>query len=177
MKNPKTKRIVITAIIVIVCYLLQCTLFPYLALAAIKPNLMLIVTASFGFMRGPKEGILVGFFSGLMIDIQFGNILGFYALLYLLIGFFNGLFQQVYYDEDVKLPILLISASEFLYGLVVYLLMFMLRSEFDFVYYFSHNIIPELIYTVVIALGVYPLLLLINRKLEAEEKRSASKFV
>lgn len=177
MKNPKTKRIVITAIIVIVCYLLQCTLFPYLSLAAIKPNLMLIVTASFGFMRGTKEGILVGFFSGLMIDIQFGNILGFYALLYLLIGFFNGLFQQVYYDEDVKLPILLISGSEFLYGLVVYLLMFMLRSEFDFVYYFIHNIIPELIYTVVIALGVYPLMLFINRKLEAEEKRSASKFV
>ena len=31
--------------------------------------------------------------------------------------------------------------------------------------------------TIVITLGVYPLLLFINHKLEAVEKRSASKFV
>ena len=102
---------------------------------------------------------------------------GYYAMIYLLLGFVNGLFQQVYYDEDVKLPLVLIAASEFLYGLAIYLLMFMLRSEFNFIYYFSHNIIPELIYTIVIALGLYPLILYFNHKLEADEKRSASKFV
>lgn len=177
MKMMKAKRIAVTAVILIVCYLLQCTLFPHLALASIKPNLMLIITAAFGFMRSSKEGMFVGFFSGLLMDIQFGNILGFYALIYLLIGFINGLFQQVYYDEDIKLPLALIAASEFLYGMVIYLLMFMLRSEFHFIYYLSHNIIPELIYTIVVALGIYPLILYFNRKLEAEEKRSASKFV
>lgn len=177
MKKMKAKRIGVTAVIVIVCYLLQCTLFPHLTLASIKPNIMIIITAAFGFMRGPKEGMLVGFFSGLMIDIQFGTILGFYALIYLLTGYANSLFQQVYYDEDIKLPLVLIAASDFLYGLVIYLLMFMLRSEFNFIYYLSHNIIPELIYTIVIALGLYPLILFLNHKLEAEEKRSASKFV
>lgn len=177
MKELKARRIAVSAVILIVCYLIQCTLFPHLALASIKPNLMIVVTAAFGFMRGPKDGMLIGFFSGLLMDVQFGNILGFYALIYLLIGFLNGLFHQVYYDEDIKLPLILISASNFLYGLVVYLLMFMLRSEFDFIYYLSHNIIPEVIYTIVVSLGLYPLILFINRKLEAEEKRSASKFV
>lgn len=177
MKKMKAKRIGVTAAIVVICYLLQCTVFPHLELASIKPNLMIVITAAFGFMRGPKEGMLVGFFSGLMTDIQFGNILGFYALIYLLIGFINSLFQQVYYDEDIKLPLVLIAASEFIYGLVIYLLMFMLRSEFNFIYYLNHNIIPELIYTIVIALGLYPLILYLNHKLEAEEKRSASKFV
>lgn len=177
MRKLKAKRIAVTAAIVIIGYLLQCTLFSHLTLASIKPNIMIVLTAAFGFMRGPKEGMLVGFFSGLMIDIQFGNILGFYALIYLLMGFVNSMFQQVYYDEDIKLPLVLIAASEFLYGLVIYLLMFMLRSEFNFIYYLSHNIIPELIYTIVIALGLYPLTLYINHRLEAEEKRSASKFV
>lgn len=177
MKSMKIRRGIITAVILIVCYLLQCTLFPKLALASVKPNLMIIVTAAFGFMRGPKEGILVGFFSGLLIDIQFGDILGFYALIYLIIGYINGLFQQLYFDEDVKFPLLFIAASEFLYGLVIYFLMFFLRSEFDFLHFLSHIIIPELIYTIVVTLGLYPLILFINRKLEAEEKRSASKFV
>lgn len=177
MKMMKAKRAGVTAVILVVCYLLQCTVFPHLALASIKPNLLIVITASFGFMRGSKDGMLVGFFSGLLMDIQFGNILGLYALIYLLLGFANGLFRQAYYDEDIKLPLVLIAASEFLYGLIVYLLMFMLRSEFHFIYYLSHNIIPELIYTIVIALGLYPLILYFNHKLEADEKRSASKFV
>ena len=128
-------------------------------------------------MRGQKEGMLVGFFAGLITDIQFGTILGFYALLYLVIGFVNGLFEQLYFDEDIKLPLFLISVSEFLYGIIIYLLMFMLRSDFNFLYYLNRIIVPELIYTIVITLGLYPLILFINHKLEAEEKRSASKFV
>lgn len=177
MKTKKLKRTIVTALFILICYMLQCTVFPNLALASIKPNLMIVVTAAFGFMRGPKEGVLIGFFSGLLIDIQFGSILGFYALIYLLVGYVNGLFEQLYFDEDIKLPLILIAASEFIYGLVVYVLMFLLRSEFDFLHYLSHIIIPELIYTIVVTLGLYPLILFVNQKLEAEEKRSASKFV
>ena len=177
MKAAKTKRIIITAAILLVCYLLQCTVFPKLALASVKPNLLIIVTAGFGFMRGSKEGMLVGFFSGLLIDIQFGNILGFYALIFMLIGYIDGLFEQLYYDEEMKFPILLIAASEFAYGLIIYFLRFLLRSEFHFLHFLSHIIIPELIYTIVVTLVLYPLILFINRRLEAEEKRSASKFV
>ncbi len=64
MKLMKFKRVAVTVLIVLAAYLLQCTLFNHLELAGIKPNLILIVTASFGFMRGQKEGMLVGFFAG-----------------------------------------------------------------------------------------------------------------
>ena len=173
----KAKRIGITALIVVFSYLLQCTLFHHLTLANIKPNLLIIITASFGFMQGPKTGMLVGFFLGLFMDIQSGGVIGLYALIYLLMGYGNGLFEQLYFDEDLKLPLILISVSEFVYGLVIYLLMFMLRSEFNFIYYLEHNIIPELLYTTAVALVVYPLILFVNQKLKIEEKRSASKFV
>ena len=55
MKLMKFKRAAVTVLIVLAAYLLQCTLFNHLELAGIKPNLILIVTASFGFMRGQKE--------------------------------------------------------------------------------------------------------------------------
>ena len=172
MKRMKVKRIFITALVILVAYVLQCTVFPVLDIAGIKPNLLLIVTASFGFMRGSKSGMLVGFLSGLLIDIQFGKMIGFYALIYLVVGFLNGLFEQMFYDEDIKLPLF-----DFLYGITIYFFTFLLNSDFRFTYYLNRIIVPEMIYTIVITLGVYPLLLFINHKLEAEEKRSASKFV
>ena len=177
MKAMKIKRFLITAVIIIAAYLLQCTVFSSLELAGIKPNLLIIVTASFGFMRGSREGVLVGFVSGLLADIQFGDMIGFYALIYLLVGYINGMFQRLYFDEDIKLPLFLIAISEFLYGIIVYFLTYLLRSDFNFLLYLNKIILPELIYTIVITLGLYPLILFINHKLEAVEKRSASKFV
>ena len=160
MKMLKFKRFITTAVILLAAYLLQSTVFPHLELAGIKPNLLLIVTAAFGFMRGPKEGMWIGLAAGLLLDVQCGDIIGFYGLIFLLVG-----------------SLFLITLSEFLYGLVIYFLMFLLKSDFKFPYYLGRIIVPELIYTIMVTLIVYPLILWVNHKLEAEEKRSASKFV
>ena len=164
------KRKVIEAALVIVFFLLETTIFSYLELASIKPNLLIILTAAFGFMQGKKEGMFVGVLSGFLLDISFGQYIGFYILLYTVIGYANGFFQKLYYDENIKLPLLLIGGSELVYGILVYFFQFMLQSDF-------HVIIPEMLYTVIITLIVYQLILRINRKLVEEEKRSASRFV
>ena len=177
MKAIKIRRIAVTAVIILAAYLLQCSVFPALEIGGIKPNLMLIITASFGFMRGPREGMFVGIASGLLIDIQSGDMIGFYALIYLVAGYLNGLFEQIYFDEDIKLPLFLIAGSDLLYGMTIYFLSFLLRSDFNFLYYMNRIIIPETIYTIVITLIVYPLLLYINQCLEEAEKRSAGRFV
>lgn len=177
MKAIKIRRIVITAVLILAAYLLQCTVFPSIEIAGIKPNLMLIVTASFGFMRGSRDGMFVGLICGLLIDVQYGEMIGFYALIYVLAGYINGLFERIYFDEDIILPLLLIASSDLIYGIVIYFLTFLLRSDFHFLFYLNRIIIPEAIYTIVITLAAYPLLLWINRRLEAEEKRSASRFV
>lgn len=97
--------------------------------------------------------------------------------MYTVIGYANGFFQKLYYDENIKLPLLLIGGSELVYGILVYFFQFMLQSDFHFLYYLGHVIIPEMLYTVIITLIVYQLILRINRKLVEEEKRSASRFV
>ena len=57
----KIKRILICAVLITVCFLLETTVFQKLAFASIIPNLLIIVTSSFGFMRGQKEGMIIGF--------------------------------------------------------------------------------------------------------------------
>ena len=128
-------------------------------------------------MRGRKSGIAVGAISGLLVDIFWGQLLGFHTLLYTVIGYLNGSFERLFYDEDVKLPIILISASEFLYGICIYVFVYMLQGDFAFGTYLFSIIIPELVYTILVTLILYQVILHINRKLESEEQRSASKFV
>ena len=171
------KRKVITFFIILISFLLQSTLFVKLKFGAVSPNLMLVVTSSFGFMRGRKSGIAVGAISGLLVDIFWGQLLGFHTLLYTVIGYLNGSFERLFYDEDVKLPIVLISASEFLYGICIYVFIYMLQGDFAFGTYLFSIIIPELVYTILVTLILYQVILHINRKLESEEQRSASKFV
>lgn len=162
---------------VIACFVLQCSVFSHFSFAGIIPNLMIILTSSFGFMRGENEGLIIGFFCGMLCDIFYGNFLGFYALVLMYIGFLNGKFSRVFYPEDIKLPIALIVTSDLSYGILCYVLLFMLRGRFQFTYYFIHIILPESLYTIVVTMFLYPLLLKVNQKLEEHEKRSAREFV
>lgn len=170
-------RKVIVTIFIIVCFVLQCSVFDSLSFAGIIPNLMIILTASFGFMRGEKEGLIIGFFCGLLSDVFFGSFLGFYALILMYIGYLNGKFSRIFYPEDIKLPMALIVVSDLSYGIVCYVLMFLLRGRFHFGYYFTRVILPEALYTIVVTLFLYPVILKVNEKLEAIERRSAQKFV
>ena len=171
------RRKISVAVIIIVCFLLQSTLFRALAFSDIAPNLLIVVTASFGFMRGKKEGMLIGFSCGMLMDIFFGGILGFYALEYMYIGYFNGFFRKQFFPDDIKLPLMLIGVSDVLYNLGVYVLRFFFRGNFHLGFFMLHIIIPELVYTLLVTLVLYFILLKMNQRLEFSEKRSAKKFV
>lgn len=161
-------------VITFLAFLLQTTLFKTVNFGGISPDLLVITTTSIGFMKGEKSGMLSGFFSGLMVDIFFGNILGFYALIYMLLGYLNGLFCRIYYPEDLKLPLFLITLSDFTYGLVCYFCMFILRGRFDFKWHLTNVILPETIYTLIIGIILYPLLLLLYRKMHMDEDDDVS---
>ncbi len=171
------RRKIIVTLIIIVCYLLQTTLFRTLSFASISPNILIVVVSSFGFMRGRREGMWIGFFCGLLLDIFNGGVLGFYALLYMYVGYANGMFRKLFYPDDIKLPMLLITGSDVAVNLVIYFFMFLFRNRFNLSYYFFKIMLPELVYTMIVTIFLYIVLLKINQKLEAVEKRSASKFV
>lgn len=170
-------RWLVSVLLIIISFVLQTTLFHDISFGGIVPNLMIVLTASYGFMRGKKIGLLTGFFSGLLCDLFFGSLLGLHAVIYMYIGYLNGMFHQVFYPDDIKLPMISILVSDFIYGIVYYLILFMLRGRFQFTYYLIHLIIPETVYTILVTLLFYPLILWINNRLEEAEKRSSRKFV
>ena len=165
------RRFIVSFLLVISCFVLQSTVFKSIAFGGIIPNLMIVLTASFGFMRGEKAGILFGFFCGLLADIFFGSVIGLYAMIYMYIGYANGKFNMIFYPEDIKLPLALIFVSDMAYGLLSYIILFLMRGRFHFTYYLIHIILPEMVYTIVVTLIFYPFLVWINKKLEDREQK------
>lgn len=169
-KGNNMKRCITVGILIVVCFLCQTTVFHFIELANVVPNLMLIITMSFGLMRGRKEGLLVGFFSGLLIDIFFGTVLGPFAFIYMTMGYINGFFHRIYYVEDVLLPMTMITINEIVYNLIVYILYFLLRSKILFGDYLITVILPEMMYTILVTLFFYKVLVRINLYLKKSEE-------
>lgn len=163
------RRKLTLALLILLTFILQSTVFQWLSIASIAPNLLLILTVSFGFMRGKREGLFVGFFCGILIDIFYGNLIGFYALIYMYIGFLNGFLCKIFYDEDVKVPMVLVALSDAAYGLLVYGLQFMMRGRLDILNYVGHIILPEIVYTVLITVVLYRFFYWLNRWLTENE--------
>ena len=56
--NSSFLRKIVVVLLILLFFVLQCSVFNSLAMGGIIPNLMIILTSSFGFMRGEKEGLL-----------------------------------------------------------------------------------------------------------------------
>ena len=160
-------------LLILISYLIQSTMIRILPLGGVAPNFLIILTSSFGFMKGKKEGMYIGFISGLIMDILFGNLIGFYALVYMIIGYLNGFFASIFYPEDVKLPMVLITSSELFYCFIIYIFRFLIQGKLRFGYYFLHIILPEIVYTIFVTIIIYKVILNINEWLEDIERRNA----
>ena len=164
------KRKFIICVLIWLLFILQTSVFRRLDLIAVAPNLLLILTVSIGFMQGRSEGIMTGFAAGLLIDLSYGDLVGFHALLYLWVGFFCGRYRDIFCDEDIKVPLLLVGGCDIAYNTAIYAARFLMRGRLEFGYYARHVILPEAVWTVLIAIVLYRLIYLLNHALVEKEK-------
>ena len=167
------RRLVFYIAMIFIIYFFQTGVFTHLALGGIVPNLFIICTVTIGMIRGKKEGCLIGFFCGILMDALFGVYFGMYALVLSVIGYLAVYVQLIFFEEDMTLPIVIIGIADLLYGIAIYLLCFLTRGRMDFIFYFGRIILPETIYTLILAVFIYSIIGWINKKIETKgsEKR------
>ena len=174
----RIRRKIVLFLLLLVCFIVQGTFLKVIAIGSISPNLILIFVVSFGFMRGKKTGLWIGFFSGILMDIFYGYLLGFYGLIYLCTGYVAGCCCKIFYGEEIRVPLLIVAGGDLLYGVMVYGIQYLMRGRIDFFYYLGRIMIPEMIYTVLVTVVVYKLLFLLNKKLtELEMKERDSTWL
>ena len=164
MKNKdnklRIKRILLTILMVFVCFLLQATLLQNIRVAGVIPNIMLLVVVFVAFLNGLYFGISTGMAVGLLLDFMYGSLIGINMLAFLLIGYLTGLNSRLYRRGNYIIPIILIIISEGIYGGVTYVTDYLLRGKLNIGYYIGKVMLPECVYTIVIGILIYGLVCL-----------------
>ena len=165
------KRTAINLLLIIVAFTIQNCVFPLIPFLSASPNLLLILTFSFGFMKGQRAGMFYGVLAGILLDLFYSGPFGFYTLFYVYVEYVNGICTKYYYEEYITLPLVLSVFNELAYNLYVYVFRFLIRGRLNVLYYLKELVIPETIFTVVTTLLIYRLLLYISRWLTDFENR------
>ncbi len=160
------RRVITLGLLIIINFILQSTIFGFHNISSITPNLMLILTMSFGLMRGRKEGLLVGFFCGFLADCMFSTVLGPYMFVYMIIGYTNGFFHKNYIIEDVLLPLIVIIIDELVFNTTIYFIFFFLSNHLNFGDYLTDIILPETLSTTLLTIIVYKFYVFVNKRLK-----------
>ncbi|MCR5793507.1 MAG: rod shape-determining protein MreD [Lachnospiraceae bacterium] len=163
------KRFIGTALVIYLAFILQTTIFQSLSLADVSPNILLIVTVSFAYIRENRDGIWIGFFSGLLMDAMYGEVLGLYALILMIIGFVISIIPKDYFTDNIFVPMILVGGSDFFYGFSYFVFEFLLRGRTSMIFYFSRIVLPEIVYTVIVSIVLYKLLYILDDRLEGKE--------
>lgn len=171
------KRIILNVLMMLLAFTVQNCIFPLLPFLSASPNLLLILTFSFGFIHGKEAGMYYGLLAGILLDLFYSGPFGFYTLLYIYIGYANGICTKYYYEDYITLPLILSVVNELAYNLYIYIFRFLIRGRLNIGYYFRNIMLPEIIFTVVTTLLIYRLFLLASRRLQDLDKRGDTTIV
>ena len=165
------RRIIVNIAFIIFAFSLQICIFPFIPFLYAAPNLLIILTFTYGFSLGVEEGMLYGVICGILMDLYFSGPFGFFTLLFLWIGFVNGKLTAYFYEEYIFLPFIVCTISEIMYNVFIYIFRFFIREKYDVLYYLKNIVIPEVIITLIFTLLLYRVLLWYNKKLRVLDSR------
>ena len=151
-------------LLLLAAFLLQYSVFIRIPAINCSPHLMLIVTFAFAYMRNKNAGMLVGFFAGLFIDVFYCQVLGYNAIVLLIVGYICGSLKKVYYSDSLLTQMFILCLCDLACSFLYYFVWFVLQSRFAFTHYFVTAILPEFVLTLLAGIIIIkPLSALIRR--------------
>ncbi len=157
-------RIIVIGFLIVFNLILESTLFQYVRLFGVKPDFTIVLIVAYAILRGKNYSTFIGFFSGLLIDLMYGNVIGINALSYMLMGFLIGQFHESVF-KDSYFPAILFNIT----AVLVYQHIFLLISYFtkvDIVYTDAllRVIIPQCFYNALVGGVLYRYFLRLDNK-------------
>lgn len=143
----------------------------FLRVANVKPDLLLILTVCHAFLRGPREGVVLGMLSGLAQDLYTGYYIGLNAVSKGAVGWAVGMTEGKLYRESPYLAVVVVALATILHELLFFLGLRYLGLNVSFGLGFVHIVVPVSIYNAALTALCYGPY---YRLLQQEHKRRSS---
>ncbi|MBS0616902.1 MAG: rod shape-determining protein MreD [Spirochaetes bacterium] len=158
---------VVIGIAIFVSYFFQ-TSVDFFALGSIKPDFLLILTVYFALYRGSFAALWIGFFGGLLQDINLGGYtnlvkqdvqyyIGTSALAKTIVGFVAGKVARDINKDATSLVVIVVFAASILKGVIMFFTIAIFHSSANAASLIT-IVIPEAIFTAVISIVWFRLL-------------------
>lgn len=131
--------------------LLQTSVLEVVAVAGVKPDLVMLIVVLNGFLLGPREGAFLGYIGGMVEDLFLGEYIGLNALSKMIAGYLAGIAGERLYKENILIASGVTFFSAFAGLLVNYLLLFYLNLHVSPYYALLRMALPTAIYTSLLA--------------------------
>jgi rod shape-determining protein MreD len=164
------RGLLVTALI-IVTVTLQVSVFSHFAVDGVAPDLALLLVIGAALVRGPTYASLVGFAAGLVLDLAppADHTAGRWALALVLVGYLTGL-AKADGTQSVSGTVLIVASGAFI-GTSVYALSGLALAEQSVTMSSAVHVVPiAILYDVLLAPVVIPLLSVTFRRLEPAER-------
>ncbi|MCL6591163.1 MAG: rod shape-determining protein MreD [Firmicutes bacterium] len=131
----------------------------------VVPDLILVMTISYGLLKGPDQGFLFGFGGGFFMDLLSGGLIGVQALSKMATGFVAGLMEKNIFKDNLLVPALAVFIGTLFCDITNILLYMAFSAKHHFFHTLLFYILPVALYNSVLAPVVYFLFLKLERYL------------
>ncbi|OHD07718.1 MAG: rod shape-determining protein MreD [Spirochaetes bacterium GWD1_27_9] len=164
------KKVIINFLIIAAIIALSYTkLINFIGIYNVIPDILLILVVFNGLFFGSMFGMVFGFCAGLAYDFSTYPLIGFYALIYLIIGVSTSVPEKKIDIEHFFVTVVLL----FIFFILKALLFLVIGSIFlkpqEIYYYFKDVFVIQLLYTIGLSFPIfliYKKIASINRKTE-----------
>ncbi|MBR5155333.1 MAG: rod shape-determining protein MreD [Clostridia bacterium] len=147
-------KYVFHGIFLVIFSIIQPTWLEYIAIFGVKPNLFLIYTVIISCYCSKKEGAIIGFFFGLILDLLTGNAIGLNGCLMLLVAFFTAHFcEKVIRNNTLPSIMVIVFVTTLFYELLYYIIAFL--GDLDLGNALLKVLIPECLYCSIASIPLY----------------------
>ena len=159
-------------IVFLLIYFLQVNIFSSFTIAGVKPNLFVIYVLFIGLFANQFVGISLGVVFGIILDLLYGKTIGVSAVMLCVIGYLGSYFDKNFSKENKLTIIFMVAGSTLIYELGTYFLNSIIL-EFSREYlYFIKIVVLEIIYNVLLAIILYPLIQKIGYEIDRNFKKN-----
>ena len=167
------KRVIINIALIltsIILYILQANFFSWFTIAGIMPNLFVIFALFIGLFGSKTMGTIYGLIVGLFIDCVIGTKIGINCIGLGLIGFLSTIFDKNFSKDSRMTIMVMVVVATVIFEILSYLLNYILMSINIEIINFIKILSIEIVYNLILAIILYPLIQKAGYYIENEYK-------